>query len=587
MAKRYSNQMKKNVEVMAYIHADASGTLRALRFLDGIQIERNSASKFDIWSTASALPEQFFSRNVAHVAAIVGTNSSGKSTSLQDICRILAGERPVATDYSLVMRSQEGVYQLCNHSGLVLFDGQAIPSENAVRNANLKVVFYAGGYDPLGRTKELVPRSTGVEFTDISDQFIYSSDPAHDFDYKLIYLESLIQSRDPSLFLQADGARMRTIRFEASSGYDIDIAARDFFEFALTLTDESHNRAALLEHLNIVSSEETADLFDAIDRKLILQDKGIHFLEEGRAYFELLCTYFGFWPSSAAIFSPLALALAVGRIVELLQADPYDARLAADFQEFHVDFAAMMRTMLGPVFLPSVEELHHAAFEAKMLSDDGLNIGITLTGKLKTTSSVHRVIKLLLQLRSEGVDFSFRFSGISEGQRTLLTFYSRLHMQARRHKHKGNTLLLIDEHEHGLHPEWQRRYLQELINFLGNKQFADERYQIVLSTHSPFLVSDLPATHVNKIGTDIDKTTPTLAANLLELLLSPLFLENTTGEFSRSKITKFLEEIEHADDTESLDAASILLPLLGDDLIRNYCKIRVEEKRRRLAKRRA
>jgi len=580
--------MKQNVEIMAYIFADTGGALRALRFVDGIQIRRSGQGAYEIESTEATLPEHFFSTNVAHVAAIVGTNSSGKSTALQDICRILTGRTPVTARHALVMRSDQGVYQLCSHSSLVKFDGQDIRDEDPRRNANLKVVFYAGGYDPLGRTKELTPRSAGVEFCDISDQFIYSSDPSRDFDYKLIYLNSLIRTGDPSLFLQADGARNRTIRFEAYAGYDVNVAARDFLEFTLTFSNDAAHSARLLELLNI-PSEQIADVNDAIDRRLILNEKGAHFLEDNSHYFELLRAYLDSSLRDGLPMYPLQFALAIGRIAERLHAEPEDANLAEQMRSVHMDFPAVVGNILGDGFHSEMLLLYVAARSASpdTLSDDGLSISISLGGAPRETTYIQAMIKILLQWRSQGLEVSFRFTGISEGQRTLLTFYSRLFAQVTRTPHTGNTLLLIDEHEHGLHPEWQRRYLQELITLLNKDDFTSERYQVILSTHSPFLVSDLPGTHVNKIGSDVEDVTPTLAANLLELLLSPLFLENSTGEFSRTKITDMLDAIERAETVDSLAAASTLLPLLGDDLVRNYCTIRVKEKKRRLQARRA
>ena len=42
-----------------------------------------------------------------------------------------------------------------------------------------------------------------------------------------------------------------------------------------------------------------------------------------------------------------------------------------------------------------------------------------------------------------------------------------------------------------MHPEWQRTFLKDLISFV-NKTFQSNRIQIVLTSHSPFLISDLP-----------------------------------------------------------------------------------------------
>ena len=581
--------MKQNVEIMAYIYSDVGGTLRAMRFLDGIRIVRSSETMFDIESTETTLPEQFFSANVAHVAAIVGSNSSGKSTALQDICRVLAGKTPITATYAVVMRSDQGVYQISNCPGLVKLDGRDIPDENPKRNANLKVVFYAGGYDPFGRTQELAPRSTGIEFCDISDQFIYSSAPLSDFPYKLAYLESLIHNGDPSLYLQADGTRNRTISFVATAGYDFNTAARDILEFTLTFSNDSAHSELLLKLLQITPSDLTADLYDAIDTKRILNEKGTHFLEEELNYFEILRIYVDSITSNETHIYPLAFALAIGKLAELLHAEPHSANLKKQLQRIHIDFKGVVENLFGASFYSDMMLLHFAARNAaaNALADDGLSINITLGGRSPKNGFIRGLIKVLLRLRYQGFDFAFHFSGISEGQRTLLTLYSRLFMQLTAIPHTGNTLLMIDEYEHGLHPEWQRRFLQELITLLARDGFASVRYQIILSTHSPFLVSDLPGTHVNRVGDDIQNPPSTLAANLLELLLSPLFLENSTGEFSRKKITKLLDEVERAENTESLDTASMLLPLLGDDLVRNYCALRVREKERTLEGKRA
>lgn len=574
--------MKQNVEIVAYIFADAAGTLSALRFLDGIRVTRRGASIFDLQSTTATLPRNFFSENVSHVAAIVGSNASGKSTALQDINRILAGQRPVAARYALVIRCDRGIYQLCSEPTLVQFDGRKIDVEDARDNANLKVVFYAGGYDPLGRTKALVPASTGIQSCDISDQFVYNEDPARDFDYKLIYLQTLIETEDPSLFLEAEGRRRRSIRFEARAGYDANVAARDFLESVYILTDDFEKIEDLLAVLGLDSTIDKAEI-QVIQSRLLVSDAGNHFLPAGGEYFESLYNYLATRPRRKFPYSRLEFALALGAIVERLRTKSIN--LAKHLRISRLNFKTLVTQALGKEFYTALTMLPIAASDT--LSEDGTSIEITLGGHPDTTSSIQKIFALLLRLRQLDGNFSFRFTGISEGQRTLLTFYSRLLMQAVKFRHDGNTLLLIDEHEHGLHPEWQRRYLHELLTFLKKRGFASERYQIVLSTHSPFLVSDLPATHVNRIGIDTSDDSPTLAANVLELLLSPLFLENSTSEFARRKIEEILNAVSKARSIEAVNTASALLPLLGDELIRTYCAIRVEEKKSSLMEKRA
>jgi hypothetical protein len=53
---------------------------------------------------------------------------------------------------------------------------------------------------------------------------------------------------------------------------------------------------------------------------------------------------------------------------------------------------------------------------------------------------------------------------------------------------EDRTLLLIDEPENSLHPQWQRRYMQSLLEGINGYKNC----QVVLATHSPFIAAGLP-----------------------------------------------------------------------------------------------
>ena len=59
------------------------------------------------------------------------------------------------------------------------------------------------------------------------------------------------------------------------------------------------------------------------------------------------------------------------------------------------------------------------------------------------------------------------------------------------YKLRENILLLIDEIDLYLHPAWQQKIITTLINEL-NECFPDNVFQIVFSTHSPIVLSDMP-----------------------------------------------------------------------------------------------
>lgn len=53
-------------------------------------------------------------------------------------------------------------------------------------------------------------------------------------------------------------------------------------------------------------------------------------------------------------------------------------------------------------------------------------------------------------------------------------------------------MILIDEGDTLFHPEWQRTYLNDLLKGLKIIFKNTSSIQIIFTTHSPFVTSDLP-----------------------------------------------------------------------------------------------
>jgi hypothetical protein len=104
-------------------------------------------------------------------------------------------------------------------------------------------------------------------------------------------------------------------------------------------------------------------------------------------------------------------------------------------------------------------------------------------------------------------------------------------------------LILIDEAENHLHPKWQKV-------FLGNIQKIFPKLQLIVSTHSPFIVSSVENCRVyvckSKIGHSIVEEETDFYSNkpIEEILLSPLF---DTRNFN-TKISDLLEKRKQAND---------------------------------------
>lgn len=114
-------------------------------------------------------------------------------------------------------------------------------------------------------------------------------------------------------------------------------------------------------------------------------------------------------------------------------------------------------------------------------------------------------------------------------------------------------LLMMDEADLSYHPEWQRQYINTLVAFL-QKLYPSESFgsiQIILSTHSPILLGDMPKQNVyfleNKKGNTklctLDQLN-TFGQNIHLLFREGFFLEQgTVGEFAYNKINYVMKEL--------------------------------------------
>lgn len=63
-------------------------------------------------------------------------------------------------------------------------------------------------------------------------------------------------------------------------------------------------------------------------------------------------------------------------------------------------------------------------------------------------------------------------------------------------KFDGKTIIiLLDEPDLQLHPEWQQKFISLLLDLLY-AYFPKVKFQIILTTHSPILLSDIPRKNV-------------------------------------------------------------------------------------------
>lgn len=115
-----------------------------------------------------------------------------------------------------------------------------------------------------------------------------------------------------------------------------------------------------------------------------------------------------------------------------------------------------------------------------------------------------------------------------------------------------SVMLFLDEADLTLHPEWQRRLIHVLtaaLPLIYPKSCAKDM-QLILSTHSPLLLGDIPRENICYLGggrsVGVDAVSEeTFGQNIHTLLKDSFFLDNgTVGEFASSKINGVATRLE-------------------------------------------
>lgn len=191
---------------------------------------------------------------------------------------------------------------------------------------------------------------------------------------------------------------------------------------------------------------------------------------------------------------------------------------------------------------------------------------------------------------------SFYWSEMSSGQLSLLNLFGRFYDSLNEIKQdlvdeKGHSeetleldeceyLILIDECDLYFHPQWQKDWLYYFLKlieilFKGN-------VQVILTTHSPFILSDFPNTNVIFLSDDSRKLTinneiegspRTFGANINELFTNAFFInDGLMGKFAKNKINRFIKNLMNTSPDDVLknkDKIKTFIDLIGEPFIKN------------------
>lgn len=197
-----------------------------------------------------------------------------------------------------------------------------------------------------------------------------------------------------------------------------------------------------------------------------------------------------------------------------------------------------------------------------------------------------KILIELLQYLPSFIEFEFwnnkgiSYKDLSYGEKTINRFFYNLFYHIN-HFSKGgykNFFIILDEIEIGLHPDWQKKFLSFCINIVKILEtFFEIRIHIILATHSPFILSDLPKENViflknGKQEKPFKENEQTFGANIHTLLSHGFFMDGgLMGEFAKSKIDEMIKNLKNKKYNPSkIEKENILatIKIIGEDFLR-------------------
>lgn len=232
-----------------------------------------------------------------------------------------------------------------------------------------------------------------------------------------------------------------------------------------------------------------------------------------------------------------------------------------------------------------VDSINEAEISSIGFSVEGIRVNI----QKGDDSSFDQFMKLYIGSIFIRPFLNFRWRNISSGERALLNLYSRFNSLSDSdilgEKLNKHLIILIDEGDLYLHPQWQKSFVKILLDFLPTI-FPNRTIQLIFTTNSPIPASDLLSYNTiflerysDSLGNtltivkdSLNEQKETFAANIHTLLSDSFFVDNgLVGDFASLKINIIIEQLSKRIDLTYDERENMrkLIHQIGEPIIKN------------------
>ena len=532
-------------------------------------IEENKISRKKI----DDLPANFFGDQISEITGLIGKNGAGKSNALELICKVLKGAYTTLNSNFIIITESDNSFT-CHYSSNL----KNIP------NSDLDITFkeYTGLIDPL---KE-------IYFSNVFD----GRKNSFNFSVSDLSINKRILNNSKKKITDFQ----KQIEFIKSKEFDqLNIKSPEKIRFTLLPFTKSYRLLGLNFKYQFGSDvKESVNFLISRIRKINSQDRFIFFLKlEFVLEFYIKIKLFKDLKFNDDFRSIINYYDIIKSIEGKRTKDIIDEllfRVENDFFKMNdilrEKFPTSYNTLSGVIdrdlknFIVSFGEKLVYLKGLKKIPDSLNLVANTEGARLKlieyfifdyTDNNNKSFLNKLIYHFNDSRFINIDWIGLSSGHKAYLNLFSIIRYELKRLR-VNNLILCIDEGDLYLHPKWQVEFLDKLINVLP-KIFGG-KIQLVLTSHSPFLLSDLPNQCVTILNNVNGKSVAedgvniginTFGGNLYDLYSEPFFLgKKRTSDFAFSKIISAIDKIENPNLTSSeKEEIKKLAKIIGDEII--------------------
>lgn len=543
------------------------------RNFDNFGINLSSAEKFryDMGvlerSPVNIIPYGLFGTSIVEVTGIVGKNGAGKSNALELICHaVKGGKNSIASDFLIV--TQDNDRFTCHYSF------------SSGRKPVIPPDFESHEYDPTFYPSKV------IFFSNVFDQrrTIFHRDIS-DISLNKLAMSVPLTRRGITNFEK----QIRLVNSKIFSNLQIDLPAKVQLLSRLWSTRSSFRiENSSSQHLS--SAKQFRMNFRDRIRDINVVNKFVALFKFG-FFFEFYVfyqkkqktanKYFSFIQNLESLFNEIENIRSTeeisDRLIEYLEenyslgdlesaragkiANIEDGAIGSTTFHAQITFLKSLRRTVSSLDL----EYHSEGQRAKSIEYFTFNY---------QSKGSRKFISDFTTLFGKMELFDLDWMGISSGHKAYINIFASLHQELRATRNEA-LLLCIDEGDLYLHPKWQVEFFDKLIQTLPN--IFSGKVQLILTSHSPFLLSDLPRQNISILAPErngasmdgIELSSNTFGGNLYDLYAEPFFLGNKrTSDFAHRVIRSVIEQAESGElDQDEKNMLLSNISMFGDEII--------------------